>query len=679
MAAVKKKPEETNLDPPANERSLRHNAEEQLTCIPKPSAGLKKQSLEQLVHELQVHQIELEMQAEELRRAHLELEESRDKYLDLYEFAPLGYLTLNNKALISQANLSAAVLLGIDRSTLINARFRPLIVSEDLEIWDHFFINLLKSEKKLTATLMLKRGDKATFHGRLEGIRLKTDGNDPLIRMAISDITDIRQAERARRDSEQLLKTVIELLPVGVIILDEDCKVVVINPEMEQIWGSSHSLRIGQIPDYKGWRLEDGARINAHDQAWARAIKKGETTLEEQIEIESSRGVHKVVLNSALPIWRSDGVSGGAVLVTQDITEGKVAEERIQWLASFPELNPDPIIELDMEGTLTYANPATRTILNGLKLTDDPAHFIAWDRAEIINLLMNSKEGRIYREISLRHECFSEEIILDTGLQVVRVYARNITERKVAELQQEHLISELARKNAELDRFAYTVSHDLKSPLIGMQGFLSLLEMDMKSENSDRVQADILRITESAEKLERLINTLLALSRSGKSVDTPVQIPFADIVTDAVRLLDATLRQRGVTRVIPDTMPVISGDRQRLVQVMTNLLDNAVKFMGDQKEPCIEIGVQEDSKTPVFFVKDNGMGIKKDEQTKVFGLYERFNPDIPDSGIGLATVKRIIEAHGGKIWVESEGEGKGTTVCFTLPGVTGGTSNPCVS
>jgi len=251
--------------------------------------------------------------------------------------------------------------------------------------------------------------------------------------MAISDITDIRQAERARRDSEHLLKTVIELLPVGVMILNNEGEVVAINPEMEQIWGKTGSLRIGQFPEYKCWRLKDGARIKAHDLAWARAIGKGETTLEEQIEIESSGGLHKVVLNSALPIRRSDGVSGGAVVLTQDITEGKLAEERIQWLASFPELNPDPIIELNMEGTLTYANPATRTILNGLKLKEDPALFIPWDRAEIIHLLMNRKEGRIYREISLGNECFSEEIILDTGLQVVRVYARNITKKRQSE------------------------------------------------------------------------------------------------------------------------------------------------------------------------------------------------------------------------------------------------------
>jgi PAS domain S-box-containing protein len=409
----------------------RENAEEQLAQSPGFPPELVGQTPEELVHELQVHQIELEMQAEELRRAHLELVESRDQYLDLYEFAPVGYLTLDNQALITRANLSAALLLGLDRSNLINARFRSWIVPEDLEIWDRYFRTLLKSEKKHAVSLMLKRGEKTVFSARLESIRLLDSGGVPLIRVGISDISDIRQAERARRDSEHLLKTVIELLPVGVIILDENGKTVAINPEAEQIWGRSPGA--GPFPAYRCWRLEDGARIETHDWAGARATDKGETTLEEQIEIESSGGTHKVVLNSALPIRRSDGMYNGAVVVTQDITEGKVAEERIQWLASFAEMNPDPIIELDIQGTLTYANPATRTILADLNLPDDPALFIPWDRAGIIRMLKKSISPRIYREISLGNEIFSEDITLDTGLQVVRIYVHTITGRRKSE------------------------------------------------------------------------------------------------------------------------------------------------------------------------------------------------------------------------------------------------------
>jgi signal transduction histidine kinase len=245
--------------------------------------------------------------------------------------------------------------------------------------------------------------------------------------------------------------------------------------------------------------------------------------------------------------------------------------------------------------------------------------------------------------------------------------SHDITPRKLAEVQREHLISELERKNAELDRFTYTVSHDLKSPLIAIRAFLSLLEDDLKTGKTAQVETDIARIDESAIKLESLINTLLALSRSGKNVDTPVQIPFSDLAHEAADLLEPSWRKRGIVLVIPDSLPVVSGDRQRLLQVMTNLIDNAVRFMGDPQEPRIEIGVQDEAGTPVFFIRDNGTGIRKENLPRVFGLFERFNPDIPGTGIGLVTVKRIIEAHGGRIWVESEGVGKGTTFWFTLP------------
>lgn len=252
---------------------------------------------------------------------------------------------------------------------------------------------------------------------------------------------------------------------------------------------------------------------------------------------------------------------------------------------------------------------------------------------------------------------------------------RDITGRKNAEEQRERLLEELARKNAELDRFTYTVSHDLKSPLLAIRGFLFLLEDEIKSGNTGRATHYTRQISESAEKLDCLITSLLALSRSGRSVDRPVRIPFADLAREAARMLDASLIERGVTLIIPDDLPVVEGDRQRLLQVMTNLLDNAVKFMGDQNEPRVDVGVRNDTGSPVFRVRDNGMGIEKENLEKVFGLFERFNPEVPGTGIGLSTVKRIIEAHGGTIWVESEGRGRGTTVCFTLPGVPAGTTD----
>jgi PAS domain S-box-containing protein len=206
MAAGKKNPEAKDPDPQGTGRSLRDEAEEQLARVPKRTPDLKDQTPEQLVHELQVHQIELEMQAEELRRAHIALEESRDKYLDLYEFAPLGYLTLNEKALITEANLTAATLLGIERNKLVQAPFSKFMPEQDSDQWHRYFMDVLSQRGKRTCTLMLKRGDGSVFPARLESLRITGISDGAItIRCAISDITDIRHVEDALRISNKKL------------------------------------------------------------------------------------------------------------------------------------------------------------------------------------------------------------------------------------------------------------------------------------------------------------------------------------------------------------------------------------------------------------------------------------------------------------------------------------------
>ncbi|MCX6684720.1 MAG: PAS domain S-box protein [Methanoregula sp.] len=202
--------------------SLHDAAEKKLARSPSVSHEMKGQTAEELIHELQVHQIELETQADELIRAQLALTESRDQYLDLYEFAPLGYLTLTDTALISRANLTAAGLFCVERTRLINARFRKLIVPEDLETWDRYFTNLLQSEEKLTATLVLKRGNGATFPARLESIRLHGNSGGQLIRIAISDISDIRKVEKELRTSEERFRLALKNAPVSVAVQDKN-------------------------------------------------------------------------------------------------------------------------------------------------------------------------------------------------------------------------------------------------------------------------------------------------------------------------------------------------------------------------------------------------------------------------------------------------------------------------
>jgi signal transduction histidine kinase len=246
----------------------------------------------------------------------------------------------------------------------------------------------------------------------------------------------------------------------------------------------------------------------------------------------------------------------------------------------------------------------------------------------------------------------------------------NIIERMRAEDAREVLIAELEAKNAELEQFTYTVSHDLKSPLITIRGFLGFLEKDAQTGNLDRLRIDLTRIDEAAVKMQQLLDQLLELSRIGRLINPPEEILFEIIARDAVELVEGRISAGGVRVHIAANLPLVNGDRARLVEVITNLLDNAVKFMGKQPEPRIEIGTlgpDQDGKV-VLYVKDNGIGIDPQYYERIFGLFNKLDPHSEGIGVGLALVKRIIEVHGGRIWIESEGIGHGATFYFTLPG-----------
>ncbi len=231
----------------------------------------------------------------------------------------------------------------------------------------------------------------------------------------------------------------------------------------------------------------------------------------------------------------------------------------------------------------------------------------------------------------------------------------------------ENLIKELETKNAELERFTYTVSHDLKSPLVTINGFLGYLKHDMALSNPERAAVDIQRIQDAVDKMHLLLRELLELSRIGRIVNLPEKILFEELVRDSLEIVHGRLEARGITVLTQPNLPAIKGDRQRLTEVLQNLIDNAAKYMGDQSAPLIEIGQHgEESGLYIFFIKDNGIGISSQFYERIFGLFDKLDAKSEGTGVGLALVKRIIEVHGGRIWVESE-VGKGSTFYFTLP------------
>jgi PAS domain S-box-containing protein len=367
--AIKKKEtaEEKHPDASIITSALHDAAEKKLARSPSLRDGVKGKTAEELIHELQVHQIELEMQAEELRVAQLALAESRDQYLDLFEFAPLGYLTLTDTALISRANLTAAVLLGVDRTKLIHARFRTWIVPEDLEIWDRYFTHLLQSKRKLTANLMLKRGDGATFPARLESIRIADNSKgNPTVRVAISDITDIRKVEVALRHNEQNLLQAHELLEAvtkgtEVIIAAQDLNFRYIffnqtyKEEIKRITGKDLILGTSMVELFAGVPHEQKRTV----KEWSKVLN-GEK-INQTIEF-GDPGKHRIYHVLHTPIQDEHGIIVGAGEVAFDVTKQVEVEDRLretkEYLDNLISHANAPIIVWDPQFRITLFNQA---------------------------------------------------------------------------------------------------------------------------------------------------------------------------------------------------------------------------------------------------------------------------------------------------------------------------------
>jgi signal transduction histidine kinase len=243
----------------------------------------------------------------------------------------------------------------------------------------------------------------------------------------------------------------------------------------------------------------------------------------------------------------------------------------------------------------------------------------------------------------------------------------DITERKQAQQAQERLSQQLQAKVSELEAFSYGIAHDLRSPLVSIEGFSRLLRDDMLNHDAERVQEDIRLLESGARKMQGFLNSTLEYSRSGHIIELTKDVSFGKIVKEVITEFNEQVSTIGATVSLADKFPRVCVDRTRIKQVLANLIQNSIKYRDKTVPLKIEIGYQPSEGEVVFFVRDNGTGIEESETEKVFDLFYRGSTEGEGSGVGLAVVKRIIDAHGGKIWVQEGQSGKGTTMCFTLP------------
>jgi PAS domain S-box-containing protein len=395
-----------------------------------------------------------------------------------------------------------------------------------------------------------------------------------------------------------------------------------------------------------------------------------------------------------------DSVIGYLLIGTDNTARQLVEEERMKldqrlrdqqfYTRSLIESNIDALMATDPRGIITDVNKqmealtgCTRDELIGAPFKN---YFTDGARAEAgINRVLT--EGKVTNyELTARARDGTLTVVSynattfhdrDRNLQGVFAAARDVTELKrfehtlqrneaQREREAEHA-QELAVVNQELEAFSYSVSHDLRAPLRHIHGYVEMLQRATDGQLSEKAKHYLTTITDASVEMGQLIDDLLDFSRVGRAEIREISVQLGELVQDVIRGLEMAINGRPIVWQIAPLPPVV-GDPALLKQVLTNLIDNAVKYSRTRDPATIEIGCagEQDGRV-VLFVRDNGVGFDMQYAHKLFGVFQRLHrpEEFEGTGIGLATVRRIVARHGGRVWAEGAIDG-GATVYFTL-------------
>ena len=476
-------------------------------------------------------------------------------------------------------------------------------------------------------------------------------------------------------------------------------------PELEQLYG----LSPGTIKTYDDWR-----RLTHPDD-----IEKIELERDSQIAKNQPFDIEfRIFHESGDTRWLS--TRGGAIYddngevirvlgINTDITTRKEAEEilKITLLRFYKILSnmKASVLLVTSDNKIEFVN---QEFCDYFYLDKEPEYYYGVTSPEMTNLIRNVYRNpvesliRIEEIVSDWKPVYGEEVLMRDGKSCLRDFVplsidgkpsgrlwlhmdmtiRKQTEEKLhesnmklikevhdhqnTELKLKEMVNELKRSNKELEQFAYVSSHDLQEPLRMVALFTQLLERRYKGKLDDDADDYINFIVEGAQRMKLLIDDLLSYSRLNTSGEEFGPINMDNVMDNVLSNLHLISEENRAEITVNEPFPTIIGDESQLMHVFQNLIANGIKF-NDKESPKIEISVQEDENGWIFSVTDNGIGIAPEYQKQIFEIFKRLHvrDEYPGTGIGLAISQKIIERHGGKIWVESN-KGSGSTFYFTI-------------
>ena len=483
------------------------------------------------------------------------------------------------------------------------------------------------------------------------------------------DITEIKQAQVAIQAERQRLFDVLETLPAMICLLTSNHHVAFTNRSFREKFGESC-----------GRHCYEYCFGLTRPCEFCEAYNVLETGKPHNWEVTIPDG--SVIDVYDFPFIDIDG-SPMILEMNIDITERKKAEEALRlsniYNRSLIEASLDPLVTIGHDGEITDVNTSTE-LVTGYSWYE----LIGTDFSDYFTEPEKAKKGyqEVFREgfvsdyaLEIQHRngsitpvLYNASVYKDESGEVIGIFAaaRDITELKKAEKILKLKLEELARSNAELEQFAYVSSHDLQEPLRMITSYLQLLQRRYQGKIDDKADKYIYYAVDGAARMQVLINDLLEFSRVTTKAREPEPTNSELVLNQVLSNLELYMKENKAT-ISHDLLPEVMADNTQLAQVLQNLIVNGIKFRSE-KAPKIHISAEKKAKEWVLSVQDNGIGIDPQYSEKIFEVFKRLHKkeEYPGTGIGLAVCKKIVERHGGRIWVESE-LGKGSTFYFTLP------------